>query len=157
LIVQARIEVAHEQEANMHAFVLIGALALQAPAPDQPIEGTWRSPGGNTIITIAPCGNGPCGTVAWATEKAKKDAAKTTAQLVGTQLLTNLQKRKDGSWLGKLFIPDRNMRVTAKLQRLSPDSLKVSGCAAGKALCKADIWTAFSASLPTDTSVPAPR
>ncbi|MFL6736621.1 MAG: DUF2147 domain-containing protein [Sphingomonas sp.] len=142
----------------MPIVALIAALAVQASQPAAPspsIEGSWRSPGGNTIISIAPCGNGPCGTVAWATDKAKKDASKTTPQLVGTQLLTNLEQRQDGSWLGKLFIPDRNMRVTAKIQALGTGQLKVSGCAAGKALCKAQVWTLFTAALPTDTSVPA--
>jgi uncharacterized protein (DUF2147 family) len=138
----------------MPAFALLAALAAQAASPS--IEGIWRSPGGNTIIKIAPCGASPCGTVAWASDQAKKDSAKTTSHLVGTQLLTNLQQRNDGSWLGKLFIPDKNMRVTAKIQRIDA-GLKVSGCAAGKALCKSAVWTAFAAALPTDTSVPAPR
>ncbi|HVU29312.1 MAG TPA: DUF2147 domain-containing protein [Sphingomicrobium sp.] len=142
----------------MHVLTLIAALAIQAAQPDaSSIEGTWRSPGGNTIISIAQCESSPCGTVAWASDKAKKDASRTTAELVGTQLLTNLEQRKDGSWLGKLFIPDRNMRVTAKIQAISPGRLKVSGCAAGKALCKAQIWTSFTADLPSDTSVPAPK
>lgn len=139
---------------------LILAVAAQAATPTATaalIEGIWRSPGGNTIISIAPCGDNPCGTVAWATDKAKKDASKTTPQLVGLALLTNLEQRKDGSWLGKLFIPDRNMRVTAKIQSVGPGQLKVSGCAAGKALCKAQVWTAFAATFPTDTSVPAPK
>jgi uncharacterized protein (DUF2147 family) len=139
----------------MPAFALIAALAAQATAPS--IDGIWRSPGGNTIIKIAPCGATPCGTVAWASDQAKKDSAKTTSQLVGTPLLTNLQQRNDGSWLGKLFIPDKNMRVTAKIQRIDASQLKVSGCAAGKALCRAAVWTAFAAALPADTSVPAPK
>jgi uncharacterized protein (DUF2147 family) len=54
-----------------------------------------------------------------------------------------------------LFIPDRDMRVTAKLERFSPTQLKVSGCAAGKALCKAQVWTAYIADLPADGSAPA--
>jgi uncharacterized protein (DUF2147 family) len=137
---------------------LIAALALQATAPAaSSLDGTWRSPGGNTIIKIAPCGDGPCGTVVWATDKAKKDASKTTAELVGAQLLTRLEQDKKGRWLGKLFIPDRNMRVTAKLDRFSPTQLKVSGCAAGKALCKAQVWTAFTADLPIDGSATAPQ
>ena len=140
----------------MTAIVLAAALAIQA-TDQNAIEGLWRSPGGNSIMKIAACGNAPCGTVAWATDKAKKDASKTTAQLVGTQLVTDLQQRKDGSWLGKLFIPDRNMRVTAKIQRVNANQLKVSGCAAGKALCKAAVWTAFTDSLPKDTSIPAPN
>jgi uncharacterized protein (DUF2147 family) len=140
----------------MSALALAAALALQA-AQDSSIEGVWRSPGGNSIMKVASCGDSPCGTVVWATDSAKKASSKTTDQLVGTQLLTNLAQRKDGSWLGKLFIPDKNMRVTAKIQRIAADQLKVSGCAAGKALCRAAIWTAFTVPLPPDTSVPAPK
>jgi uncharacterized protein (DUF2147 family) len=140
----------------MSTLALIAALALQA-GQDSSIEGIWRSPGGNSIIKIASCGDSPCGTVVWATDKAKKDSTKGAPQLVGTPLLTNLQQRKDGSWLGKLFIPDKNMRVTAKIQRLGPNQLKVSGCAAGKALCRAATWTAFSTALPSDTSAAAPQ
>lgn len=92
-------------------------------------------------MKIAQCGNGPCGTVAWASDKAKKDASKATNQLVGSQLVTSLRQRKDGSWTGKLFIPDKNMRVTAKIQLVGDQQLKVSGCLAGKALCRADLWT----------------
>jgi uncharacterized protein (DUF2147 family) len=143
----------------MAALALIATLAVQAAAPaaSSPLDGTWRSPGGNTIIKIAPCGENPCGTLVWATDKAKKDASKTTRDLVGAQLLTSLQQDKNGHWVGKLFIPDRNMRVTAKLDRLSLTQLKVSGCAAGKALCKAQVWTAFTGDLPTDGSAPAPQ
>jgi uncharacterized protein (DUF2147 family) len=145
----------------MLALALMAALAAQAApgAPSAPssIEGVWRSPGGNTIMKVGACGAGPCGTVAWASDRAKKDSSKVTAQLVGTQLLTSLRQRSDGSWLGKLFIPDKNLRVTAKIQRTGPTQLKVSGCAAGRALCKADIWTAYTADLPADTSVPAPQ
>ena len=142
----------------MHALLLLWALALQAPPnPSSSIEGRWRSPGGNTILQVAPCGESLCGTVAWASDKARKDARKTTDKLVGSQLLTGLKQRKDGSWLGKLFIPDKNMRVTAKIRRTGPSSLKVSGCAAGKALCKGETWSAFEADLPGDTSVPAPK
>jgi uncharacterized protein (DUF2147 family) len=142
----------------MPGLALIAALAVQSAAPDaNSIVGIWRSPGGNTIMKLGPCGATQCGTVAWASDRAQKDSRKTTPQLVGTQLLTNLEQRKDGSWLGKLFIPDKNMRVTAKIQRVSGNTLKVSGCAAGKAMCKAAIWTAFTYDLPADTSQPAPK
>lgn len=126
---------------------LILAATAQAASP-APIEGTWRSPGGNSIITIAPCGDRLCGTVAWASEQAKKDSAKTTSQLVGTQILTGLKLDKRGRWQGKLFIPDKNMRVTAKLERSGSDQLKVSGCAVGKSLCKSALWTRVDGPLP---------
>lgn len=137
----------------MGAIVLAAVLAAQT-APQMPsmpsIEGLWRSPGGNSIISIAPCGSAAfCGTVAWASLKARKDAAKTTDQLVGTELLTNVQQDSKGRWQGKLFIPDKNMRVTAKLQPISPGELNVSGCAAGRSLCKSALWTRFDGPLPT--------
>lgn len=122
------------------------ALAAQA-APIASIEGQWRSPGGNSIIGIAPCGGNLCGTVLWASAKAKADARKATDQLVGAQLLTNLQQKGTG-WQGKLFIPDKNMRVAGKLQLISEKQLKVSGCALGKSLCKSALWTRADGSLP---------
>jgi uncharacterized protein (DUF2147 family) len=136
---------------------VLALIALAAAAADTPLDGTWRSPGGNTIMKIGSCGDSPCGTVAWASDRAKKDSSKTTSQLVGTPLLTSLEQDKKGRWHGKLFIPDKNMRVTAKLERVNDGALKVSGCAAGKALCRSAIWTAFPGSLPADTSVPAPK
>lgn len=117
------------------------AAQVAAPAATASIEGRWKSPGGNSIIEIAPCGPSECGTVAWASDKAKKDSAKATDQLVGTQLLTGLQQDKKGVWRGKLFIPDKNMRVTAKIELVGAGQLKVSGCAAGRALCKSALWT----------------
>ena len=122
------------------------ALAAQA-APQASIEGQWRSPGGNSIIGIAPCGSNLCGTVVWASAKAKQDARKGTDQLVGAQLLTNLQQ-KGNRWQGKIFIPDKNMRVAAKLQLISEKQLKVSGCALGKSLCKSALWTRADGPLP---------
>lgn len=125
-------------------------LLTGAQEPPESIEGRWKSPGGNSIIDIAPCGASLCGTVAWASEKAKHDSRKTVDQLVGTQLLTNLAQRSQGRWQGRLFIPDKNMRVTAKLQLAAPGQLKVSGCLAGRALCKSELWTR------TDEPLPAP-
>lgn len=122
-------------------------LAAQAATP-APIEGRWRSPEGNSIIDVAKCGEGWCGTVAWASAKAKKDAEKSTAELVGTALLTDVTQAAEGKWSGRLFIPDRNMRVTAKLEIAPGGELKVSGCLAGKLLCKSQFWTPAQGPLP---------
>lgn len=122
-------------------------LVAQAVAP-APIEGRWRSPGGNSIMSLAPCGDGWCGTVAWASAKAKKDAAKATSELVGTQLLTDVKPAGADRWNGRLFIPDKNMRVTAKLEMAPGGELKVSGCLAGKSLCKSQLWTPVTGPLP---------
>lgn len=120
------------------------ALAAQAAAS---IEGQWRSPGGNSIIGVAPCGNSLCGTVIWASAKAKLDARKATDQLIGTQILTNLQQNGEG-WQGRLFIPDKNMRVTAKIRLVGEGQLRVAGCALGKSLCKSSVWSRVDGALP---------
>jgi uncharacterized protein (DUF2147 family) len=125
--------------------LLLAAQAVSAA----PIEGRWRSPGGNSIIDVAPCADGWCGTVAWASAKAKKDAAKATSELVGTQLLTDVKAAGAERWNGRLYIPDKNMRVTAKLQLVSPGQLKVSGCLAGRALCKSELWNRSDEPLPS--------
>ena len=80
-----------------------------------------------------------CGTVSWASAKAQQDARKGTDRLVGTPLLTNLQPRGPG-WRGKLFVPDQNMRVAARLQ-LVGEQLKVSAARWAKRLCKSQLWT----------------
>jgi uncharacterized protein (DUF2147 family) len=134
--------------AVLPTFALVALTAAQAPQPS--IEGHWRSPGGNSIIVIGPCGGTLCGKIEWASEKAKQDSRKTVGdQLVGAQLLTNLTQDKKGNWQGKLFIPDKNMRVTAKIQLVGEQQLRVSGCAVGKTLCKAAIWTRTDGTLPS--------
>ena len=122
------------------------ALAAQA-APLASIEGQWRSPGGNSIIGVAPCGSSLCGTVIWASARAKKDARKATDQLIGTQILTGLQQKGDG-WQGRLYIPDKNMRVTAKIRLIGEGQLRVAGCALGKSLCKSAVWSRADGPLP---------
>jgi uncharacterized protein (DUF2147 family) len=126
----------------------IAVLIAASAATAAPIEGRWRSPGGNSIIDVARCGEGWCGTVAWASPRAKKDAAKATDQLVGTQLLTDVKAAGEGRWTGRIFIPDKNMRLTAKIQMAPGGELRVSGCLAGKALCKAQLWTPVLGPLP---------
>ena len=135
----------------MRAFLACAALfltgAAQAPEPTS-IEGLWRSPGGNSIIGIAPCGEGLCGTVKWASQKAIADARKGTDQLIGSDLLTDLEQKKPGQWQGKLFVPDKDVRVTAKIQLAKDGRLRVSGCLAGKSLCKSQLWVRTAEPLP---------
>ena len=107
--------------------MLLFAMMLQAA----PIEGKWTNPSGSVTIQIAACGAAYCGTVVAASDKAKADAARGgTKQLVGAQLLSGFAATK-GKWRGRLFIPDMNKRLSAHLQLLGTNSLKVKGCAVG--------------------------
>ena len=126
--------------------LLLALAALQAAAP---IEGRWRSPGGNSIIDIVPCGAELCGTVAWASDKAKEDARRGgTQELIGAQLLTGLEEKRAGRWEGTLFIPDLDKRSKAKLELNGTGQLKVSGCLIGGLLCKSQIWNRADGPLP---------
>ena len=115
----------------------IGLAAAQAASPAS-VEGRWINPSKSVIIEIAPCAQALCGTVAWATAEAQQDAKRGTPNLVGTQLLKDLQP-KGAVWQGKLFVPDQNLHVEARLQPQSASQLKVSGCEIG--ICKSQLWT----------------
>jgi uncharacterized protein (DUF2147 family) len=122
--------------------------AAAAPAAASSVEGLWKNPSGSVIIGIRPCGTLLCGTVKWASAKAKADAAKGTDQLVGAELLSKVKPTDANRWAGRLFVPDQKMRVSAKLEMLSYDQLRVTGCALGKSLCKSQLWTRTAEPLP---------
>jgi uncharacterized protein (DUF2147 family) len=121
--------------------------ASSAWAQDAAIEGRWANPDGSVIIDIAPCGAAHCGTVAWASNKAKADARKGTDRLVGTELLAGFEEKKRGQWSGRVFIPDHDMRAKAKLQLVGERQLKVSGCVA-VVLCRTQYWNRADGPLP---------
>ena len=126
-------------------FAMVAVAAAMADPAAAPIEGRWTNPDHSVIIDIAPCGGALCGTVAWATLQAQQDSHKNAPHLIGTQLLTGLQLN-GGTWEGKLFVPDRNLHVEAKIQPESANQLKVSGCEIG--ICKSQLWARADGALP---------
>ena len=125
--------------------VLLALTAAQAQRPR--IEGYWKNPIGSAIIAIAPCGDALCGKVVWASERGRREAAKGAPRVVGTTVLTNLRPN-DGRWTGTLFIPDDNIRVSAKLDLASEHQLKLTGCALMGLICRSQVWTRFDGPLP---------
>ncbi len=116
------------------------AVAAQTPAVSPPLLGRWVNPARSVIMVIAPCGAKLCGTVQWASDKAKADARLGTSQLVGAQLLTGVKPVFDSRWQGKLFVPDENVETVARLEFIGPRQVKVSGCWIGN-ICKWQVWT----------------
>ena len=134
-------------------LALLALATIAAPNPTAPIEGRWVGPGQNLIIAIAPCGELQwCGTVEWASEKAQADAQKSTPKLIGTQLLTGVKAKGALRWQGRLFIPDKNVRASAKLEITADDRLKVSGCSVGGLICKSQFWQRSATPLPSQPS-----
>jgi len=128
-------------------FEIIAAIALAAADTASPasIEGRWVNPTKSVIIDVAPCGEAMCGTVVWADAQARQDAKKGTPELIGTQLLKDLQP-KGATWEGKLFVPDRGLHVEARLQPEGSGELKVSGCEIG--ICESQAWARSEGALP---------
>jgi uncharacterized protein (DUF2147 family) len=119
------------------ALPFLFALAAAQPAP---ITGLWKNPIGSAIIAIHPCGRALCGDVVWASERGRKEVAGTTNHVVGTVVLTDVRP-KAGAWAGKLFVPDDNIHVSARLERLNAGALKLTGCAVMGLICRSQLWT----------------
>jgi uncharacterized protein (DUF2147 family) len=122
-------------------------IAVAAQANAAPIEGLWKNPTGSAIVAIAPCGNALCGKVVWASAGGQREVSRTTSHAVGTLVLTGL-KPKGSGWTGKLFIPDDNIHVAAKLELLSGSQLKLTGCAVAGLICRSQVWARTQPPLP---------
>jgi uncharacterized protein (DUF2147 family) len=131
----------------MRTIAIVALLALTAAAPPGRIEGYWKNPIGSAIIAIAPCGDVLCGKVVWASARGRREAAKGAANVVGTTVLTGLRSKAD-HWTGKLFIPDDDIHVSARLQLLGERKLKLTGCGLMGLICRAQIWTRVDGPLP---------
>ena len=125
------------------AMTIAVALPVAAASPSETKDyGTWRNPQNSVHVHITPCGTGGCGVVVWANAKAQADALKGgTKVLVGTQLFREFHKQKDGSWSGKVFVPDINKTFSGTIKLVAPDKMKARGCLLSRVGCKSEIWT----------------
>ena len=101
------------------------------------LMGDWRTApddNGNTgIIRIVQCGTSLCGTLVQAF-----DASGATMQSdnVGRQIIWDTNPTTtSGEYVGRLYAPDRDREYRSRLQ-LSGDTLTVSGCVMGGAICR---------------------
>jgi uncharacterized protein (DUF2147 family) len=116
------------------------ALAAAQPAPHASIEGLWKNPIGSAIIAVAPCGSALCGKVVWASARGQSEVAKNAPRVVGITVLTDVRSKGRG-WTGKLYVPDDNIHVSAKLQLLNDSQLKLTGCGLAGLICRSQVWT----------------
>lgn len=126
--------------------LLLCCLAAAPAWSASPLEGSWTNPKGSVTVRIAPCGELLCGRVISATAKARDDAAAGgTAQLVGAELMSDLEQVGEDQWRGSIFVPDANRRADAQLRLVGPRTLEVQGCALGGLLCRSQEWTRVAA------------
>ncbi|MBB3764948.1 DUF2147 domain-containing protein [Sphingomicrobium lutaoense] len=127
----------------MKKWIPLGLLALlAAPASagsPHPLDGKWKE--GNLVIDIAPCGPAMCGTVVSASEKQKERARKGSGiNLVGSRLITDIQPDGPNRYKAKVFVADRNMNASGRIEQISSDRIKVRGCVVLGIFCKSEEW-----------------
>ena len=122
------------------ALAALSLLAAPADAASQP-TGLWRNAKNSVHVKVAPCGGNLCGTVIWASDKAKAKARKAgTPRLVGAQLLKDFREVKPGVWKGKVFVPDVGRTFTGTLTATGNGRMAATGCAVAGLFCKSQSW-----------------
>lgn len=106
------------------------------------IKGVWANPSGHVHVRIAECGTQLCGTVVYATDQAKADAAKAgTPNLIGVNLFREFGQKSEGIWEGKVLVPDLKKTVSGQISVIDANRLDVKGCLFGHVACKDQQWT----------------
>lgn len=125
--------------AAVAAFVSIAAPAAAQREPA--LTGTWRNDSDSVRIRIAPCGQGLCGRVVAASEKAMADAARGgTDRLIGTELFRDFRREDDGLWYGQVYVPDIGQTFDGTLELVDRDTIVGKGCLFAGFGCKAQSW-----------------
>jgi uncharacterized protein (DUF2147 family) len=126
--------------------IAAAAVALGAPASAkaQALEGKWTNPKRSVIVNVARCGDAYCGTVSWASAKNREKVADNGRKLIGTRILSDLRPAGNGLYKGRAFEPKRNVRGSATVRQVGPNTMVVKGCAVLGMLCREQRWTRVS-------------
>ena len=120
---------------------LAAVVVLSRPAiasAKSPLEGRWKN--GSMEVVIAPCGGDLCGTVVKASPKQKAKAERgSDTDLIGAQLVNNIEPTGPSTYRANVFLADRNMHARGTIRQISANQLKVRGCVFG-IICKSKTW-----------------
>ncbi|MEZ0496101.1 DUF2147 domain-containing protein [Sphingomonas sp. IW22] len=123
---------------------LVAGLSLAAAAPVQDApdwSGVWRNASNSVHIRASRCGQAMCGTVIWANEKAKADAASGgTDELVGTRIFDGFVPEA-GEWVGEVYVPDLARSFSGSIWMEGRNTLVGRGCLFGNFGCREQRWT----------------
>jgi uncharacterized protein (DUF2147 family) len=113
----------------------------EAPAPRPQSYGVWRNPKDSVHVEVRRCGLAACGVVVWANAKAQADAREGgTPELIGLELFRNFVREPDGTWRGKVFVPDLNRTFTGAARPIGARTLQARGCLFAVIVCKTQTW-----------------
>lgn len=120
---------------------LLALRPLATHAATGPAIGVWSNPKRTLDVQTAPCGPRLCGTIVRASEGARADAREAgVTQLIGLQLLQDYRPVDAHTWRGRVYVPDMGRRFSSRIEQLSPDTLRISGCLIGNLFCKSQLW-----------------
>ena len=108
------------------------------------IEGKWANPKHSVVVSVGRCGDAYCGTVSWASAKNREKVADNGRKLIGTRILSDLRPAGNGLYKGRAFEPKRNLRGSATVRQVGPNTMVVKGCAVLGMLCREQRWTRVS-------------
>ena len=120
------------------------ALGTPASAKAQALEGKWTNPKRSVVVNVARCGEAYCGTVSWASDKNKAKVSENGRKLIGTRILSDLRPAGNSLYKGRAFEPKRNIRGSATVRQVGPNTMVVKGCAVLGMLCREQRWTRVS-------------
>ena len=120
-------------------FSLIFALISGAPAlADWPV-GLWQSTPDRSGLVVhvrtKPCGSAICGRVERAKDRFGYD---TPSSVVGRRMLLDMQAQPDGSYLGRVWEPQGNRILTARMQ-VTGNVMRFEHCDGNS--CRNVAWT----------------
>ena len=108
--------------------------------------GIWANPSNTVQVRFAPCGRGPdarlmCGTVVWASDGAKADAARGgTPRLIGTPIFSDFEEEEPGRWSGTVYVPDIGREIQGTITQIDARTLVGEGCLLGSLGCREQRW-----------------
>ena len=114
------------------------ALSFSAGLAQADITGDWvtepNKDGAWAEIAIRDCGNAICAKMIRGHGPGSQDGEQ-------PELIENMVANGSDSYAGRVYAPDNEKWYIGKINVISDDKLKVSGCVAGGLLCRSSEWT----------------
>ncbi len=133
----------------MRAFIFTLIFLLTSPtfaAAD--LAGLWKTENGRSVIKIAPCDQGLCGTIHWiieggmTTDDKNPQADLRNRPMCGIPILWGFTQKSATEWAdGKIYKADDGDIYRANLTLRPDDTLKVRGYVGISLFGKTQIWT----------------
>lgn len=124
----------------MKKFVLAAvASVLASAAAADPAVGTWQTEvddGSFAYISMAPCGNAVCGTIARTFENGGTEYQSPN---LGKQIVIDMVPTGGGEYEGRVWRPSNDKIYIGKMT-VSGDALRLRGCVAGGLICASQNW-----------------